>query len=184
MYHLLDNEQLELDGFNAFRPSNDQPAPPGEAETAPSPTPGARPDVDGGGSGRRLSAIKAKVKAKAKSKGGAKGEATPAAKTKAKANASAKGGGGEGRVQAGTRGGGGGVEEIDEEEMRRLGIYAAFLLPLANSMCQDRKKGTKNVRGHFARIRVGLRLEDIYICIYIYFILQPMGKNKASAHHT
>ncbi|CAM9682026.1 unnamed protein product [Laminaria digitata] len=29
--------------------------------------------------------------------------------------------------------------------MRRLGIYAAFLLPLANSMCADQKRAAKNV---------------------------------------
>ena len=150
MYHLLDREQLELDGFNPFSPSADEAGRAGaEAVPAAAAAPAAAPaaggavlsngdvkkDVGGG-----VAAIRAKVEAKV-GKGGVKRKVTAA---KAVTKGKGKGGGG-GEQGGGNRGVGGGVEAVDEEEMRRLGIYAAFLLPLANSMCADQKRAAKNV---------------------------------------
>ena len=112
MYHLLDEDQVDLDGFNAFGPANANNS---GAATATAPEPAAV----------------AKSKANTK-KGGVR--ATVAAGKKDKGNGKVA------TTTTGTQRGKAPAEGMDKEEMRRLGLYAAFLLPLADSMCPNRKR--------------------------------------------
>lgn len=130
MYHLLDKDQLDLDGFNAFGPGS--------------------VSGKGAGAGATTAATQAapSVAAAARPKSNAK-----AVKGGAGAGAAGKKGeekGSKGKVTASTTGtqrgkAGAPVEGMDREEMRRLGLYAAFLLPLADSMCPNRKRANVSV---------------------------------------
>ncbi|CBJ26899.1 conserved unknown protein [Ectocarpus siliculosus] len=115
MFHLLDREQTVLDDFNAFGPGvGDEGVQEEEEEVSPA---AAR---------ERLKGVKATAAKKVK---GAEGKV--------------KGGGSKKAVGAGTQRGKAGItvtEGMDKEEMRRLGLYAAFLLPLADSMCPNQKR--------------------------------------------
>lgn len=124
MYHLLDEDQVDLDGFNAFGPDSTSGAMAG-AEVSAAATQAA-PSVGG--------PARSKTKAK-KGGGGAGGEAGK--KGKGKGTASTTG------TQRGKAGGP--AEGMDKEEMRRLGLYAAFLLPLADSMCPNRKRANVSI---------------------------------------
>lgn len=149
MYHLLDKDPAELDGFNAFGPKDngsngeedgagaaDEVSPraareqlkAGAAAAAAAATAsgagGAGPSMKtGGGAGPAAAAAAAAARGKNKS-GGKRGTASTTGNQRGKAGAPAAG--------------------MGKEEMRRLGLYAAFLLPLADSMCPNQKRG--NVR--------------------------------------
>eukprot|EP00752_Nemacystus_decipiens_P012689 g11242.t1 len=119
MYHLLDEDQVDLGGFDAFGASNTNTNTSGAGAGATM----ASPIVD--------AAATSVVKAR---KGGAGAVAGKRNK-----------GMGKGKVTASTTGtqrgkAGAPAVGMDKEEMRRLGLYAAFLLPLANSMCPNRKR--------------------------------------------
>lgn len=128
MYHLLDKDQLDLDGFDAFGPGDSSTSGAGADATAAATA--AAPSV----------AAAAKPKAKAKAKNGGAGAAAADRKQgKGKGNVTARiTGMRRGKAEAPTEG-------MDKEEMRRLGLYAAFLLPLADSMCPNRKRANVSV---------------------------------------
>ncbi|CAB1119411.1 unnamed protein product [Ectocarpus sp. CCAP 1310/34] len=117
MFHLLDREQAVLDDFNAFGPgAGDEGVQKEEEEEEVSPAAACE----------RLKGVTAVATKKGK---GSEGKV--------------KGGGSKKAVGAGTQRGKAGItvaEGMDKEEMRRLGLYAAFLLPLADSMCPNQKR--------------------------------------------
>lgn len=134
MYHLLDEDQLDLNGFNVFGPgitdtdidTNSSGAGATAAATAAAPSVAA--------------AAKPKDKKDKANKGGAR----------AVVMAAGEKGKGQGKVTGSTTGtqrgkAGCPVEGMDKEEIRRLGLYAAFLLPLADSMCPNRKRAKVSV---------------------------------------
>lgn len=119
MYHLLDREKLGVDSFNAYGAGGQ------EGMGSKSPTAAGRQGegvaedfVGSSGTG---------AKTRSKDKGGVAAKKVKSGK--------------------GTQGkkAGGATEEMNKDEMRRLGLYAAFLLPLADSMCLNTKGA--NVRG-------------------------------------
>lgn len=115
MFHLLDGEQTVLDDFNAFGPgAGDEGVQEEQEEVSPAAT------------RERLKGVTAAATKQGK---GAEGKV--------------KGGDSKKAVGAGTQRGKAGItvaEGMDKEEMRRLGLYAAFLLPLADSMCPNQKR--------------------------------------------
>lgn len=143
MYHLLDKDQVELDGFDAFGPGNASGA--GTAAEGGENNDTSRVDKVSPAAARE------QLEAAAAAAAAAPSDAA-AARSKKKAR---KGGGGaaaskKGKVTARTtatqRGKAGApAEGMDKEEMRRLGLYAAFLLPLADSMCPNRKRANVSV---------------------------------------
>lgn len=118
MYHLLDDSQSELEGFTPFGP---RPEEEGTATTA---------------EGNTL----AKVERMVVEKGFGSSASAAQPKNKGKEGGAAtkgKGGGG-----GDARGGGEGdavKDGLGKEEMRRLGLYAAFLFPLSDSKCANSK---------------------------------------------
>ncbi|CAM9285362.1 unnamed protein product [Ectocarpus fasciculatus] len=117
MFHLLDREQTVLDDFDAFGPgAGDE----GEQEEE------EEKDVSPAAARERLKGVTAAAARKGKGAG-----------------SKAKGGGPKNSGGSGTQRGKAGFsaeEGMDKEEMRRLGLYAAFLLPLADSMCPNQKR--------------------------------------------
>lgn len=146
MYHLLDTDQLELDGFNAFGPGNSSEQ-------------GAGAE---GGEEKDASRVDKVSPAAACEQLGAAAAAAATLRARSKKEAKKGGGGGrggagagaavskKGKVTASTTGtqrgkAGGAAAGMDREEMRRLGLYAAFLLPLGDSMCPNRKRANVSV---------------------------------------
>lgn len=108
MFHLLDSDKLEADGFSPYGPSTR-----GEEESDP----GSQAVGGAQGAGGERESVGAK---------GKNGQASE---------------------------GGKGAGDMSREEMRRLALYAAFLLPLADSKCVN-KKGA-NVRALVCLVVLG-----------------------------
>lgn len=118
MYHLLDDSQSELEGFTPFGP---------------------RPEEEGKATTTAAGGTLAKVERMAVEKGFGSSASAAQPKSKGKGGGAAtkgKGGGGDARGS----GEGDAVKDgLGKEEMRRLGLYAAFLLPLSDSKCANSK---------------------------------------------
>lgn len=113
MYHLLDEDQEELDGFSPFGPTVTATA---TATTDSTP-------------------IQQHQQSRATGEGGEGGAGEPTTAAVAPQDVDTE------KVQ-GKDGGKGVIDDLDKMEMRRLGIYAAFLLPLATSKAKNPKGKT------------------------------------------
>lgn len=162
MHHLLDKDQSELDGFNAFGPGTAEGEGIGEPEgVAEEISPAAaREQLNAAAATATPGPVAKEMASKGSSGAAAVAGAAAAAMAMAKVNkkmgkseagqvavaAAASAGGGKAKTAGSNAGAQRGKEEgMDKEEMRRLGLYAAFLLPLADSMCPNKKRA--NVSG-------------------------------------
>lgn len=159
MYHLLDKDQVELDGFNAFGPGDVS-----EAGAAAEAGDGEDKDVSRVDSVSPAAAREQLEAGAARAAPSVAAAAAAAVESKAKEARGSKRGAGDGaaaskkgKVAASTTGtqrgkAGPAAQGMDREEMRRLGLYAAFLLPLADSLCPNGKRNNVSVR--FANIGI------------------------------